>query len=651
MKKEYQSGSKKQRLQELYIQEQELPEELRDKFDIISCISWQEDRSVYLIEDRSGRRSVIKRAEGKQKEMLKREAEVLKSMQFSFLPVFLSWTEEKNTGWLRREYIAGDTLWELVERRGPYGVSEAGSLICRLCEMMGQMHGCRPPLIHRDIKPQNIVLTPEENLFIIDVGTVREYCEGAACDTEFMGTRQTAAPEQYGYRQTDGRTDIYALGVLYLYLLTGSMELQNAKIYEGIPETCRAVIETCTRMDPQERYADMMQLKKAVLKTTARKTTAIGMMRMTARQPADALEENRKKGRTRLHRKIFAFAAALLLVTAGGICAQNLPYRFHSEMIEAAVRMQLGKTQGETIRKKELQRIESLRICGSHILTKDDRHWQFDTIHQVNDGVVSQDRGTVSDLSDLRHMKKLQTLVLDQQEISDITPLKDLPLVSVSLCDNPVKDFSPLADSAILEELYIEETEVQSLEAFSELTALRVLAVSNAEPADLAPLQDSHLEELRIVMIEEESEEILKKLPLRKLMIHSWSAELEEKIGQMKDLEELTVYGYQNSSLAPLLGLSGLRKLNLYNGNLQSIEGLEKFSYLYDLCISRTKVKDISQLRKLERLTSISLDNTQITDFTVLKELKALQRLQCDEAQRPEIEKLSDSLWFTLEIC
>lgn len=621
-------------LQKWYIQEQELPEALKKEFHIVSCLSWQEEQSVYLLEDKAGRRSVIKRAEEKRKEVLRKEAECLKRIPFSFLPAFLSWQEEDGAGWLQREYIPGDTLWELVERNGPLEAEKAGEILCRLCGIAGQLHRCDPPIIHRYFKPQNIVLTPEGNLFLIDLGTVRAYREGAAHDTQFMGTRQTAAPEQYGYRQTDCRTDIYALGVIYLYLLTGSMELQRPENLSGVPEGCRRIIEKCTRMEPEERYASAEELERAVRETTG------------GAAEGDAKHAQRRKRKWLLP---VLFVAALALLGISGICYyREMPYQFHSELVEEAVRRQLGRTDGQAITKEELAGIESLRICGDYILTENEQHQQHSASHSV-DGTEISGSGNISDLTDLVYMKNLRTLVLDRQEITDISPLAALPLESVSLCRNPVTDISALSGMDTLRELYLEETGVQSLEDMAEMTSLRVLRIGNEQPVDLTPVAELPLEELCMVMVAEDSTEILQKLPLKRLRFHSWSMELEEAVGQMTDLEELTIYGYQYDTLLSLLSLTDLRTLDLYGGRLQSVEGIEALAKLTFLGINNTPVQDISPLAALEQLTWLGLDNTEITDFSVLTELKNLQWVRCDEVQRPQIEDMADTLPFTLE--
>lgn len=250
--------------EKIYSQNVKLPEELAEKVAVVSCMAYSDMQRVYLVEDIKKRRFVLKTAMGGKKELLRKDAAVLREHAFSFLPEYVEYVETADTGYLLREYIEGDTLWEWVNKRGVFSAGEAREILRRLCDMVGQFHQQKPSVIHRDIKPQNIVITREKNLFLIDMGTVREYKEDTRQDTVFVGTKPTAAPEQYGYRQTDGRADIYALGVLYLFLLTGNLDVQYPKNWEMLDtEVCR-IIWKCTKMDPDDRYQSCAELKKAV---------------------------------------------------------------------------------------------------------------------------------------------------------------------------------------------------------------------------------------------------------------------------------------------------------------------------------------------------------------------------------------------------
>lgn len=276
--------------EEIYSQEIKLPDTLAKRVAVVSCMAYSDMQRVYLVEDIKKRRFVLKTATGNKRELLKKDAAMLREHAFSFLPEYVDYVEAADTGYLLREYIEGDTLWEWVNKRGVFNAREAREILCRLCDMVGQFHQQKPSMIHRDIKPQNIVITKEKNLFLIDMGTVREYKEDIRQDTVFVGTKPTAAPEQYGYRQTDGRADIYALGVLYLFLLTGSLDVQCPKNWELLDEHVCAVIWKCTKMDPDDRYQSCEELKKAVCAGKSRhRCFAVGKKRQAILRAAGAL--------------------------------------------------------------------------------------------------------------------------------------------------------------------------------------------------------------------------------------------------------------------------------------------------------------------------------------------------------------------------
>lgn len=135
------------------------------------------------------------------------------------------------------EYIEGETLGALVDRLGATP-DYARELYPVLCDAVGELHAgfamageTSAPVIHRDLKPSNIIVTganytPDDgltfsSLVIIDLGIARVWHDGADADTVKFGTRPYAPPEQYGFGQTSVRSDVYALGALLFFCLTG----------------------------------------------------------------------------------------------------------------------------------------------------------------------------------------------------------------------------------------------------------------------------------------------------------------------------------------------------------------------------------------------------------------------------------------------
>lgn len=157
-----------------------------------------------------------------------------------------------------QEYVEGETLEEHLAHSGAMHENAVRTLVGELCDGLTALHA--KGIVHRDLTPKNIVLTKEGHGKIIDFGISRMEKETASTDTEFLGTVGFAAPEQYGFRQTSARTDIYSLGVLMNYMLT--KEFPNEQLTGG---NLRSIIETCTKMDEADRYQSAESLKAALL--------------------------------------------------------------------------------------------------------------------------------------------------------------------------------------------------------------------------------------------------------------------------------------------------------------------------------------------------------------------------------------------------
>lgn len=117
------------------------------------------------------------------------------------------------------DYVPGQTAESLVKESGVLPEAEATRIASEVCEAAGALHELG--VIHRDISPRNIVVSAD-GAHLIDLGIARLRVEGAVRDTDALGTYGFAAPEQYGFEQTDARSDVYSIGCVLGYLLTGS---------------------------------------------------------------------------------------------------------------------------------------------------------------------------------------------------------------------------------------------------------------------------------------------------------------------------------------------------------------------------------------------------------------------------------------------
>ncbi|MDO5334601.1 MAG: serine/threonine-protein kinase [Coriobacteriia bacterium] len=163
------------------------------------------------------------------------------------------------------EYVEGASLESAICAYGP-SARLARSAFLSLCDAVIELHECLDvPVIHRDLKPSNVMLS-DGTAYLIDFGISRAYKEGAQRDTSHFGTRSYAPPEQFGFGQTDVRSDVYALGMVLYFCLTGR-EPCPSLAEEGRPAQISAelwdVILMATRFDPVSRFADVRALKTA----------------------------------------------------------------------------------------------------------------------------------------------------------------------------------------------------------------------------------------------------------------------------------------------------------------------------------------------------------------------------------------------------
>lgn len=148
------------------------------------------------------------------------------------------------------EYLSGRTLEEYCRSFRP-GEEEILSLLEQLCDGLVYLQSAQPPIIHRDIKASNLMVTSDHILKIIDFDAAKPHRDSEARDTILIGTEGYAAPEQYGFGSSDCRTDIYAAGILMRNLLP--------------PGTAAdPVIRKATQIDPDRRYANAAELKQAI---------------------------------------------------------------------------------------------------------------------------------------------------------------------------------------------------------------------------------------------------------------------------------------------------------------------------------------------------------------------------------------------------
>jgi serine/threonine protein kinase len=151
----------------------------------------------------------------------RQEALILANLQHQNLPSIIDHFGEHGNLYLVMEFIDGDTLADVLQQSGGQGllIEEVLLIAEQLCAVLDYLHSHQPPVIFRDLKPGNIMITGD-HLYLIDFGIARLFKPAQLRDTLVSGTPGYAPPEQYGGRTTE-RSDIYSLGATLHHLLTG----------------------------------------------------------------------------------------------------------------------------------------------------------------------------------------------------------------------------------------------------------------------------------------------------------------------------------------------------------------------------------------------------------------------------------------------
>ncbi|MCR5294631.1 MAG: protein kinase [Lachnospiraceae bacterium] len=216
------------------------------------------ERDVYLVQHIVTGKICVK----KKKTVNDRKVyEQLKMGHFPGIPVIYDIYEKEGDTYILEEYITGESLGNMLERKGPFAPFAAAAIGVRICEILEPLHLSDPPLIQRDIKPENIIVTEALELYIVDFGAARIGGRRKKRDTHQLGTPGYAPPEQYGRTATEPASDVYAIGMLLIELL-GYMEKKGS--LRQLKALGR-VIEKSTSVLMRDRYRDAGEMKRALL--------------------------------------------------------------------------------------------------------------------------------------------------------------------------------------------------------------------------------------------------------------------------------------------------------------------------------------------------------------------------------------------------
>jgi serine/threonine-protein kinase len=241
-----------------------------DKYEILKVLGQGGMGKVYLTRNiKLGTLWAIKQVD-KQASVavdLLAEPNIMKQLKHPKLPRIFDILDTKTSIFIIVDYVEGESLNKVLTREGKISESVLVEWAKQICDVFIYLHEHHPnPIIYRDMKPSNLMKTPDGEIRVIDFGIAREYKKEAKTDTQVLGTAVYAAPEQRLGMQTDERSDIYSLGVTLYQLATG--ESPSAAI---LSRPIRKILPTCSegfeeilgkmlRQDPDERYQNAREL-------------------------------------------------------------------------------------------------------------------------------------------------------------------------------------------------------------------------------------------------------------------------------------------------------------------------------------------------------------------------------------------------------
>lgn len=435
------------------------PESFLKSYEPLECLSSNQSGETLLVKHReTGELFISKCYSNPSYHSNITESELLKGLQHQGLPGFVEENRSNEMTCVVREYAKGTPLDRLIYEK-PLTEKQAVDICIQLCDIMIYLHSKTPPIIHRDIKPQNIIVDSLGNVKLIDFGISRKYNESAQNDTVFYGTEKFAPPEQYGFSQTDCRSDIFSFGVLLCWLLTGNAEI-NVAIGTIRNKRLARIVRKCTAFAPEKRYKSAAKLMTALLNSDGHLFKTIS-------------------------RSLFGLVFLFFVFSVGFAIGRYSDFtpafivesgiKFEEPLIERAVRLTLGKLENEPILKEDILKVTKLYICTDRI-AEDAEDFRI-----ISEEVMREDGdffAGIESLNDIAKFENLRELALIRQSINDISPLEKLQkLEVVDLRHNLVTDISPLKSLKTLHSLFLYDTYVSNLSVLSDCPRLTNLDI------------------------------------------------------------------------------------------------------------------------------------------------------------------------------
>lgn len=246
---------------------EEVMERLLLDYTVESCMKKEPDgkKELYLLQDKkTGTKVLLRITRDYPQEDALEEAKLLSKLNHKGIPKVFAAYEQGERKYLVREYVEGRSLYEIINMVGSLGAKDIFRITLKLIDILSYLHAQIPPVIHRDIKPQNVIVGRDGEIYLIDFGIARTHKESREQDTAVVLTLDYASPEQYGFEQTTPLSDIYSLGVLILFMATGGTARTDLEA-QIVNNRLRNLIEQCIAFNPKTRIQSVEEIRDYIL--------------------------------------------------------------------------------------------------------------------------------------------------------------------------------------------------------------------------------------------------------------------------------------------------------------------------------------------------------------------------------------------------
>lgn len=252
---------------------------------------------------------------------------------------------------------------------------------------------------------------------------------------------------------------------------------------------------------------------------------------------------------------------------------------------------------------------------------------------------------TYGDISDgalelLAQCSNLRVLILDYQQITDLSPLADLPLEYLSLTGNQISDLSPLTGQTELRVLDLGENPVRSVEVLAGLTALQEVTLEATGITSVEAFEGNSIQSLNVHGTWVTDFSPLESCPsLSRLIVGELPSGAVETLAGLTGLAELRLYSTQEVDLSLFAGFQKLQDLDLYGCTLLHPEALTRLPSLRLLNLGATGVNDLTFLSEMPVMTDVDLRNDPLTDLTPLLDCPWLTLLTLSPQHQPLVQE------------